>query len=86
MTQQVSVNSDGWTLISSGNTRGILENTAGVALKVRVETVGAVVSDDEKWGHNLTSNNVFTWERSTVGVDILARTVSGEGNVLVSAG
>ncbi len=86
MTQQVPVNASGWTQVSTGKTRGIVENTTGYNLKVRVEAVGVVPPDAEEWGHNLTPNKFFTWEKSSAGADIYVRTVEGTGKLLVTEG
>ncbi len=86
MTQQVEVNSTVWTLISTGKTRGIIENTTGQNLKVRIEAVGDAPSDAELWGHNLLTNKYFTWEKSSAGADIYARTADGVGKLIVSEG
>ncbi len=86
MTQQVEVNAAGWTLISSGKTRGIIENTTGQNLKVRIQSVGDTPPDAEVWGHNLLTNKYFTWEKSSAGADIYARTDDGVGKLIVSEG
>lgn len=86
MTQQVEVNATGWTLISTGNTRGIIENTTGQNLKVRIQAVGDAPPDAELWGHNLVINKYFTWEKSSAGADIYARTDDGIGKLIVSEG
>ncbi len=86
MTRKVEVNPDSWTLISTGKTRGIIENTSGWNLKVRVESVGNVPPDAEKWGHNLLVNLYFPWEKSSAGADIYVRTVEGVGELIVTEG
>ena len=86
MTQQVEITAVDWTLISTGKTRGLIENTTGLNLKVRIETVGTVPAAAEKWGHNLLINKFFTWEKSAAGADIYVRSEKGGGLLLVSEG
>ncbi|SHF88200.1 hypothetical protein [Vibrio gazogenes] len=86
MTKQVDVDATGWVLISSGKTRGVLENNTGSAMKVRVEDVGVVPPDSEKWGHNLPLGKVFIWEKQSSAVDVYARLVNGDGVAIVTEG
>ncbi|HEG4440086.1 TPA: hypothetical protein SD634_003384 [Vibrio cholerae] len=87
MTQQVLVNSGVWTAVSTGKTRGIIENTTGQNLKVRIEAAGGAAPDDnETWGHSLPVNKYWTWEKSSSGADIYVRTESGSGQLIVSEG
>ncbi|EMK5463004.1 hypothetical protein V9G51_001976 [Vibrio cholerae] len=86
MTKRVDVDDTGWVLISTGKTRGVLENDTGSAMKVRVEEVGVIPSDAEKWGHNLPLQKVFIWEKQSIAVDVYARLESGSGKAIVTEG
>ncbi|NOI14830.1 hypothetical protein [Vibrio hepatarius] len=87
MTQKIEVNPDTWTLLSAGKTRGIVENESGSNVKIRIEAAGsAAPSDAESWGHNLPVLEYFTWEKSSTGADIYAKTTSGVGELIVTEG
>lgn len=86
MTKQVEIFSTGWTKVSEGKTRGIIENTTGQNLKIRIETVGTVPSDSELWGHNLAVNKYWTWEKSSSGADVFVRTQEGSGFLTLTEG
>ncbi|AZQ10156.1 hypothetical protein [Shewanella khirikhana] len=86
MTQRIQIDDTGWTLLSTGKTRGLIENETGRAVKVRIEAVGVVPSNSETWGHNLNIAKYFTWEKASLGADIYARATEGSGYLLVSEG
>ncbi len=86
MTKRVEIGSTAWTKVSEGKTRGIIENTTGQNLKIRVEAVGTVPPDAERWGHNLAVNKYWAWEKSSSGADVFVRTQEGSGLLTLTEG
>ena len=81
-TVDVTVNSNGWTNISSGIANGVVSNEGNVAVKLRQSTAdpGAGVRD----GHTLPQGGGESWRWSNVPENIWARSVSDDCLLAVS--